>query len=218
MLARAKRYQFCVTAKILVPRVSSEPLAPYDSGWQTFKDVSTILKHHAPGYSGYNQTVNAKLSLKPVAYSETYIAKPEADIPSMFGNEKYSDFLFVVGKKQFKVHKNVVGFASEVFDKIFTSEMEEKNKNQCKVVDMQPDMFEHLLRFIYGLGLPKNLEGIAMKLFEAAHYYGIKSLTEICSNEILLTLSKENAVEIFEWADLYDELELKMEAWTIIKR
>lgn len=158
--------------------------------------------------------VKGTLFLKTMHYS----VKPQVDVALMLGDEKYSDFTFVVGEKQFRTHKIILGSASEVFDKLFSSDMEERKTNQCKVDNIEPDIFEQLLRFIYTGELPADFEDVAMKLYEAAHYYRIKNLIKFCSSAVLNKLNKENAMELYEWSTLYEEEKLRLSAWIIIKR
>jgi hypothetical protein len=141
----------------------------------------------------------------------------QTTIGNILDNSTFSDFKFIVKGKEFKVHRNILSTASPVFDKLFTVDMEEANNNECAVADIEPAIFEQLLRFIYKRELPENLSKVAMKLFEAAHYYEINKLKEICLKDVFELLSKSNAVKIFNWAWIYDCEELKDKAWIIIK-
>jgi hypothetical protein len=59
---------------------------------------------------------------------------------------------------------------------------------------------------------------LSVKLYEAAHYYEIEDLKKICKDILPFTVNKENAVELFNWACIYEENDLKIRAWNIIKR
>jgi hypothetical protein len=135
----------------------------------------------------------------------------------MLSSSDFSDFKFIVGGEEFKVHRIILASASGVFDQLFKSKIEEGLTNQCEVKHIEPEIFRHLLRYIYEIRLPENLETIAMKLFEAAHYYEIDRLMKICRQRIIKQLNVENAIEFYDWASKYDE-ELKMKAWEIIKQ
>lgn len=202
-------------------RFGCDPLKSdsFDSGWKNINSSSESFENIFSSEARYEFEVKATLNFKKID-ELNYKAKPEADITKMFGDEKYADFTFIVGKKKFKVHKIVLALASEVFDKLFTSEMNEREKHQCTVSNISPNVFGYLLRFIYGRGLPNKtvMKANAMELFEAAHFYGIKRLAEICSLESKTGLNKENALEYRKWATLYDLEELKMVASTIIER
>jgi hypothetical protein len=137
---------------------------------------------------------------------------------AMLNDSKYSDFTFAVKRRSFKVHKAILGAASPVFDRMFSTAMAEAQTNEAKIDAIEPDIFEHLLRFIYGGKLPENLAAVAVDLFKAAHYYEIENLKKICGEEIEEKLSVGNAIQFYELAYVYDMKELKADAWKIIKR
>jgi speckle-type POZ protein len=135
-------------------------------------------------------------------------------------DEKYSDFTFIVGNRKFKVHKNILAAASPVFDRMFSSPMTEAQTNEANIDEIEPEVFKHLLRFIYGRKLPENLAdvAVALELFKAAHYYEIERLQEICCANIRDNINVENAVDVYELAHVYDLIELENESWEFIKR
>lgn len=136
----------------------------------------------------------------------------------MLSNKVFWDFKFVVKGKEFKVHRAILSSVSPVFEKMFTTDMKEGSEKLCHVKDFEPEIFEHLLRFIYGGELPDDIGGVAMKLYDAAHYYDIEQLKLICLRELPLALEEVNALDMFNWACIYDLEELKVLAWAIIKR
>lgn len=136
---------------------------------------------------------------------------------NVFNDPTFSDFTFVVQNKEFKVHKAILAASSEVMRKIFTTNLMESNKGQCKVVDIEPEIFENLLRFVYTGQLPENLDDVSLALFKAAHYYGISDLVEICKQCAHYKLNAENAEEMYELANIYDLNDVKLDAWNIIQ-
>lgn len=137
----------------------------------------------------------------------------------ILNESKYSDFTFIVHGRVFKVHKCILAAASPVFDRLFETKFCEAVSNKCLVIDIEPQIFQFLLNFIYAGKLPDELheENVSRKLFEAAHYYEINGLREICTSVELYKLSKENALDIYEWADTFELDSIKMEAWKIIQ-
>lgn len=109
--------------------------------------------------------------------TDQYVRKQFRNI---LNDPTFSDFTFIVQNKEFKVHKAILAASSEVMRKIFTTDLRESNEGQCKIADIEPEIFENLLRFVYTGELPENLDGISLELFKAAHYYGISDLVEIC--------------------------------------
>lgn len=136
----------------------------------------------------------------------------------MLQDPQFSDFTITVEGKKFKVHRAILANASQVFAKLFTAEMKEARSGECTVEDIKPAIFEQLLEFIYGGKLPDNLANVSMKLYEAAHYYEIEDLKEICLPHLFAMIETANPVELFKWATAYDIENLMLELWTIIKR
>jgi hypothetical protein len=170
-----------------------------------------------------NSTLNLNLEVR---YSKDNDPKKSVNADSqkiaeknlaMLNDPKYSDFTCIAGDRKFKVHKNILGAASPVFDRMFSTAMAEAQTNKAKIDAIDPNIFEHLLRFIYAGKLPENLTATAVDLFKAAHYYEIE-LKEICEDEIEETLSIGNAIQFYELAYVYDMKVLKADAWQIIKR
>lgn len=132
---------------------------------------------------------------------------------------KYSDYTFIVQGTVYKVHKNILAASSPVFDKLFATKFTESLTNECHVTDIEPIIFQYLLSFIYCGKLPERLheENVSRKLFKAAHYYQITELVNTCTSVEHYKLCKENAVEMFEWADTYNLERVKLDAWKIIQ-
>lgn len=146
-------------------------------------------------------------------------------IPTLVrGNEKilneaaFSDFTFIVNGKEFKVHRNILGFVSPVMMKLFTTDMAEKRLQTCNVTEISAEIFEYMLHYIYCGKLPENIELVAMNLYEAAHYYQIEPLMEICIYNMSDRLHAGNAVTLYEWSVCFDIADLKAKSWDLVKR
>lgn len=137
---------------------------------------------------------------------------------SLYGNTIFSDFTFIVKGTEFKVHKAILATSSAVMHRLFTADYHEKATGQCEVDHIEPNIFEALICFIYCRKIPDNLLKVACKLYEAAHYYDIQMLKNICLSEIQMNLSAENVLEAYDLSFLFDLTELKVAAWEIIKR
>lgn len=139
------------------------------------------------------------------------------NISKLVVDPTFSDFTFNVQGKEFKLHKNILGAASSVMMQMFLTDLKEKKTNTCVIHAIKPEVFELLVRFIYCGEIPDNLVEFAMPLYEAAHYYEIDYLKEICVQDVHENLCAKNAVDIYEWAQPFDVVHLKADAWTIIK-
>lgn len=138
---------------------------------------------------------------------------------SILNESKYSDFTFIVQGREFKVHKNILGAASPVFDRLFSARLLESVTNECHIEDIDPVIFSYMLTFIYCGELPEKLhEGnIARELFKASHYYQIDELVETCTFMESYALKVDNALDIYEFALTYNLENLISNAWEIIK-
>lgn len=163
-------------------------------------EIEILIKRRAKTYD--NHFLEGRISKR---YSE------------ILENQLYSDFLIVVKRKKFKVHRAILASQSPVFKTMFDGCMQESIQNQSKVDHVKPEIFAHLLSFIYSEKIPENLEDVAMELYEAAHYYQVENLKEICEEEVYGQLTAENALEMYKWAFLYEIDDLKAEAWKIVK-
>lgn len=161
------------------------------------------------------QTPSAE-NLKKIIDTTSQYKKIISNNKCILSSTKYSDFVFNVQGKQFKVHRNILAAASPVFDKLFSTKLKE---NRCDITDIEPAIFLYLLSFIYCGGLPEKLhEGnTARKLFHAARYYEIGELVSICKHVEHYKLAVHNAQDIYNWAYTSELEDVKKDAWNIIK-
>jgi hypothetical protein len=166
----------------------------------------------------YERRFGKRQTVKPL----TILTEIAENNLKMLEDEKYSDFTCIVqgifGKRKFKVHKNILAASSPVFDRMFSSQMTESRTNEVKISKTEPEVFEHLLQFIYGGKLPENLADVAIDLFKAAHYYQIERLKDICCVNILENMSVDDAMDVYDFAHVYDMEVMKKESWKFIKR
>lgn len=177
--------------------------------------TSSIISYPRNNGYGQNLTINVKETIKDSENFSNQSANKAivSNVASMLDDPQFSDFKFIINEKEFKVHKCILAAASDVFVRIFKT-----NKLYWKINDIDEATFEHLLRFIYGGKVPDNLNEIAIKMFEAAAYFKIDRLKEMCSKKIHAKLSVENALETYNWAFVYDLEVLKTKAWELVKR
>lgn len=141
-----------------------------------------------------------------------------SDMKNLIDTSDLTDFIYVVNGKEFKVHKWILSLASPVFRSTFTCGLDETKNSTAEINDCDPEMFDHLLKFIYKGLLPENLSEIALELYKLAHVYQIKSLEEICIAYIMNTkLTEDNVFDLYEFAILYELDKLKADCWTFIK-
>jgi len=92
------------------------------------------------------------------------------DFEKLVNNKELSDFVFIVDNKEFYAHKNILSIRSNVFKTMFANHMIESQTNRCVTNDMESDVFEELLTFIY-TGKSAKINSMCYKLLAAAEKY-----------------------------------------------
>lgn len=139
-------------------------------------------------------------------------------IASLTEDDKFSDFTFIVRDKEFKVHKCLLARVSHVFETMFTCGLDETKDNSAKV-DCKPEIFNHMLDFIYKNVWPEtDMPSISMELYELAHFYHVVPLMKICLSFILQKkIDSSNALELYEFASTYEIEKLLETSWEFIR-
>ena len=137
---------------------------------------------------------------------------------SAFDDESFKDFTFIVGDKKFKVHRIILAAQSSVFAALFKSQMIEGLLLSADITDVEPDIFEKMLQFIYTNKIDKeDLKNSIDELLAVADKYDLKKLKRICAIELYENLSVDNVVETLSLADLYSIQKLKKKALEVVK-
>ncbi|KAJ6621059.1 Speckle-type POZ protein-like [Pseudolycoriella hygida] len=142
-----------------------------------------------------------------------------ANNKSILENSTYSDFSFFVSGRMFKVHKSILAAASPVFDELFERKYNSDVVGHCRIEDVDATIFQYLLDYIYYGKIPDEIHNgqVARNVFKVARYYEINELQDICVFVLKYTLTKYNAVDVFELAEYYGLEDMKTMAWTIIQ-
>lgn len=85
------------------------------------------------------------------------------DLNASLINGKLADVTLVAQGREFRAHKAILGARSPVFEAMFDNEMLEKKENRVEITDVQVEVFEELLRFIY-TGKANSIERFAQEL------------------------------------------------------
>ena len=114
-----------------------------------------------------------------------------------------SDVNFYVRGREFPAHKIVLIARSKVFAGMFQHPTKENLTNQVTIEDLEPEVFEELLRFIYtGRVTLAKMETTAAGLVMAADKYLLDELKQECGNYLLCQMSPANCLEILLNKDL----------------
>ncbi|XP_038120183.1 protein roadkill-like [Culex quinquefasciatus] len=116
-------------------------------------------------------------------------AKLHADMGKLLQMDNFGDVELVVGNRTFTAYKGILAARSSVFADMF-----EGQGNRYQIDDMEPSMFEEVLRYIY-TDQVSDLGVLKFPLFAAAHRFNIGSLKQLCQDAILAGLSADTVVE-----------------------
>jgi hypothetical protein len=121
--------------------------------------------------------------------------------------------------REIQANKSVLVQHSPVFAKMLTSSYIEAQSKRGVIKEISPDVFQMMINFMSSEELPQPLIQHALKLYEAAHYYEIKDLKEICRNCIRNSIVRfTDPLELYAWIHVYNFDEIKNEVWIRVKR
>jgi BTB/POZ domain len=108
---------------------------------------------------------------------------------------KLCDVSFLIGpeRHRMRAHKLVLASNSSVFEKIFYSDTD--SQNEIDVTDINKDIFELILNYIYGRDYVVNDKN-AVQVLYAADKYNLKNLSKECLKFVTDTIDTSNALDI----------------------
>lgn len=131
---------------------------------------------------------------------------------------KFSDTTVIVGQQEFPVHRAILAVRSPVFAAMFEhTEMKESQKNQVIIKDIEPHVFQEVLRFIY-TDTVQQLDKMAHELLAAADKYALEKLRTVCEEFLGKSLAVETVTQTLHLADMHHAMKLRHEAIEFIAR
>ncbi|XP_045023649.1 speckle-type POZ protein B isoform X2 [Daphnia magna] len=112
------------------------------------------------------------------------------------------DVILNVGDRIFRVHKNILSAKSRVFADTFYQRTREKLSNPIDIQDVDPDVFQAVLVYIYsGRISPGTMEKKAVGVFVVADKYSIYHLKTRCIAHLMKRMSAVNCAELLAIGD-----------------
>jgi speckle-type POZ protein len=109
----------------------------------------------------------------------------------------FSDFTFNVRGRKFAAHKNILSMRSPVFAAMFQHPTKEMLSGNVEVEDINPDVFQELLRYLYtGLTRSTALDVTAPALLVAADKYLLEDLKTRCETHLIRRMSSQNCLNM----------------------
>lgn len=137
-------------------------------------------------------------------------------LPNLLANNSLTDVTLNIKGKELQAHKAILTTMSPVFEIMFNEGYTEHRDNYIKIEDVDSDVFEEFLRFLYS-GQVEHLDEVCFDLFAAADKYEVQPLREICIQHIGTIITVDNAVDILVFADGYGVENLKLQAQKFIE-
>ena len=128
---------------------------------------------------------------------------------------KFSDVVLVVEDKKLHVHRAVLALCSPVFEKMFTSEFQEKGKNEISLPRKKANELIKLLQIIYPSLSEKPTDQIKEEncrfLLQLADEYQMDAIVRRCEDYIVTTLkrTRKGIIEELIFAQTYNLQKLK---------
>lgn len=130
---------------------------------------------------------------------------------SLIEDKKIGDFITVKNNnEEYQVIKGILAFHSPVFKAMFDhKETKEVQENLIEIIDMEHDVFKHMLQFMYADKLPESNCNYR-ELLAASECYQIARLKALCEKTLYKELNIENAAGIFVYACTYNAQQLRV--------
>ena len=126
---------------------------------------------------------------------------------------KLSDVILVVEEEKFHVHRAVLALSCPVFEKMFSSEFQEKDKKEVTLPDKKAGEVEELLLMLYPSVAEKQItEENCFFLVNLAHEYQIEAIVRRCEDfmvENVKTKAKDCIITELIFARKYELVRLK---------
>ncbi|OQU91279.1 BTB/POZ and MATH domain-containing protein 1 [Sorghum bicolor] len=146
------------------------------------------------------------------------VGTPSVVVPPSDMHRHYRDLLlskegadvkFRVGGKTFSAHRLVLSTRSPVFKAELFGPMKESTSTKAiRIEDMEPEVFDTLLTFIYTDTLPETKEGeecaMAQHLLVAADRYNLERLKLICEDKLCKYIDTDSAATILALAEKHN--------------
>jgi speckle-type POZ protein len=140
-------------------------------------------------------------------------------LENLFDNMQFSDVNFNISGREFPAHKNILAARSQYFAAMFKHPTKEQLTNQVKIDDIDPEVFDQLLRFIYTGRVPLDkLQTMAAGLLIAADKCLMDELKMKCENYLFSQMSPDNCVILLLHGDLQNPSEYMKKAAKFFRR
>ncbi|XP_073838071.1 TD and POZ domain-containing protein 4-like [Musca autumnalis] len=150
---------------------------------------------------------NIMVDIKPISSCLSL----RKDFANIFASKEFSDVTLVAQDgTEVKAHKAILCARSQVFAAMFRNNFEESKTNRIQIDDMDAEVIEEMLKFLYTSG--DISERWVEELFIAANKYSLLDLQTMCESSLINTMEIATVADILLLADRHTNGRLKTEA------
>jgi len=139
------------------------------------------------------------------------------DFETHFLSKEHSDVIIKCGDKLYDCHKFILTSRSPVFKSMIESDMKEKISGEVEIKNMDHDVLEDLLKYIYS-GVAPKVDKLTQGLLTAADQYHLEQLKELCELKLCSRLDISNCIELLILGDLHNAQKLKAKALEFVSK
>lgn len=164
-----------------------------------------------------NVVENPVNNTKILMNREAKLTELSNDLSNLLATSDMSDVVISVGEKSFKVHRIILAARSPVFGAMFKHDLAENITNTINITDIEPDVIEQVIHYLYS-GRCSRIEELAADILPVADKYDLKGLKELCEEFLRSNITAENVVRYLILADMHTAKVLKVEAIEYISK
>lgn len=135
------------------------------------------------------------------------------DMKRMYESGLNSDVVIIASDREFKAHKAVLMARSQFFNKEFN----QKQTNMFEVADIEPNVMQSVLRFIYTGTTEPSDDQNWVQLLEAADKLCLNGLKTICSQRLYSDINDSNAIKALVLSESLNDRKLKKRSISYVK-
>ncbi|KAF7391566.1 hypothetical protein HZH68_011109 [Vespula germanica] len=177
-------------------------------------EIHFTMEHSIPIIK--RNTMNSSIKITPKKF-ELY-----ERLKTMYYDKPCPDVKINVGYKEFLAHKSILS-RSPVFAAMFSHEMLENRENTVEIKEVDPNVFEILLKFLYlgevdEIKVTDSKNDLLFELMKVADIYQMEDLKTKLAYIATTTINISNVVNHLILADKYNILDLKKSTMLFIQK
>ncbi|KAF1766545.1 hypothetical protein GCK72_006502 [Caenorhabditis remanei] len=159
----------------------------------------------------FDTVTKASQNIRSIAPELPKPVEVTKDLENLFRSGKHSDFTFIVEGRELRAHRAILAARSPVFAAMMESHTSESQNSRVIMEDLEYDVVEALLYYIY-TGTCPNMGSHALEILAAADRYALPGLKNLAEMAMRNNLAADTICKHLAHADLYNMTEFKKEA------